>query len=161
VERFARLGFFGIAATDGTSDVAEKRGYRKITLGFIQRHRLGIITSGFQDYRTKTAATNLVFQVPQDLSGDASTSRTRPYIHALNLNASLSDWPEPAAAYRVIRFSRDHEISARLLEFGCIDPANPHSWIKRGELGVQLANQLTSLFERWTYRYDHFCFCLK
>src|SRR6266567_6996427 len=47
-------GFFGIATTDGTSDVAEKRGDREIAFGFIQRQRFGIITSGLQDYRTKT-----------------------------------------------------------------------------------------------------------
>src|SRR5438445_1815539 len=124
-------GFFGIATADGASDVAEKRGYREIALGLIQRQRFGISTSGLQDDRTKTAATNLFFQVSQDLSGDAATSRARSHKHALDLSALLSDRPERTAAHRVIRCSCDHEISAGLFELGYIDPVDWQSWIQR------------------------------
>ena len=117
-----QLRLFGIATADGAPDVAEKCGYREIALGFIERQRFGIIAPGLEDDRTKTAATNLGFQVPQDLPGDAAASRRPSHEHPFDLGASLSDRPERAAADRAIRFLGDHEVSAGLFELGNIDP---------------------------------------
>ncbi len=136
----SRSGPLGIATTDRNSDVTGKRRDQGITLRFIQRPRLGVVTSRLQDDRVKTAAANLCFQVPQDLSCDTATSRIRPYKHALNFNAPLIDGSKPTAAYGLVRISRDHEISTGLFKFRDIDPINRGSWIKRGNLRVQLAN---------------------
>ena len=126
----SRSGPLGIATTDGNSDVTGKRRDQGIPLRFIQRPRLGVVTSRLQDDRVKTAAANLCFQVPQDLSRNTAASRIRSDEHALDFNAPLIDGSKPTAAHGLIRFSRDHEISASLFKFGYIDPIDRGSWDK-------------------------------
>src|SRR5271169_5498812 len=107
----------GIATTDGDSNATVKRGYRGITLGFIQRPRPEVVSSGLQNYRGKTPAMNLRLQVSQDLPCDPATSRTRSHKHPLYLGAPLIHWHKRTAAHRLVCFSCNHEISASLFEF--------------------------------------------
>lgn len=144
----------GVATTDRNSDVTEKLGYHEIALGFIQRYRLGVVTSSFQNDCAKTAATNLRLQMPQNLSRDAATSGTCSHKHALNFNGLPIDSPEPTTADGLIGFSCDYKISAGLFEFGDIDSFDRRSRIKRGNLSVQFTDQPERFIRGGTHRYD-------
>src|SRR5262245_51007823 len=103
----------------------------------------------------KTTSADFVFEMPQDLPGDATTASACSHEHSLNLGAPLSDRPERPAAHYLIRFPGNHKISAGLLELGNVNPIDGQPRIKRGNFSVQLANQLASFIDRWAYGDDH------